>query len=241
VNCQDASRLVDAYVDDELTAEDASAVRAHLDTCPACGRLAADRLALGRLIRRLPYYEAPDALRTAVVEAGRRSRRTTRSLAWAAALVLAASLGGATARTVGEHRATNAIAQAVVDEHVRALRDQHVVDIPSSDQHTVKPWFLGKLDFAPPVDDLAAAGFPLAGGRLDHVDGRTIAALVYQRRKHPITVFVWPEHDVRTTTTAAQSIRGFNIRHWTAGGMSFWAVSDLNEAELDRFVPLLQR
>jgi anti-sigma factor RsiW len=104
----------------------------------------------------------------------------------------------------------------------------------------VKPWFLGKLDFSPPVEDLSSIGFPLAGGRLDHVAGQPVAALVYQRRLHPITVFIWPAPD-RTAVSDARSIRGFQVRHWIRNRMSFWAVSDLNDAELGEFVRGLQR
>jgi anti-sigma factor RsiW len=106
--------------------------------------------------------------------------------------------------------------------------------------HTVKPWFLGKLDFSPPVTDLAAIGFPLLGGRLDYVDGRSAAALVYRREKHTINVFIYPERDAEIGRPSAASIRGFHLRHWTGSGMVFWAVSDLNDTELDVFVKALQ-
>jgi anti-sigma factor RsiW len=144
----------------------------------------------------------------------------------------------ASARHVVE--ATASVADQVVGAHVRALRDAHLFDVRSSDQHTVKPWFLGKLDFSPPVEDLAPVGFPLVGGRLDHVAGRAVAALVYQRRLHPINLYIWPAAD-RTAASDARSIRGFQVRHWIRNGMSFWAVSDLNDAELGEFVRALHR
>ena len=115
----------------------------------------------------------------------------------------------------------------------------HLFDVRSSDQHTVKPWFLGKLDFSPPVEDLSSIGFSLVGGRLDHVGGQPVAALVYQRRLHPISVYIWPAAD-RTAASDTRSIRGFQVRHWIRNGMSFWAVSDLNDAELSEFVRALQ-
>jgi anti-sigma factor RsiW len=105
----------------------------------------------------------------------------------------------------------------------------------------VKPWFLGKLDFSPPVDDLASLGFPLTGGRLEYVAGRAAAALVYARGQHTINLFVWPDDSGTLRTPAARAVRGFHVRHWTRGGMSFWAVSDLNDAELDQFTGALQR
>ena len=127
----------------------------------------------------------------------------------------------------------------VVNAHVRSLQAEHLFDVQSTDQHTVKPWFLGKLDFAPPVADLAAMGFPLVGGRLDYVSGRPVAALVYQRQKHSINVFVWPASETSGPDTA-RSVRGFHVHHWIRDGMSFWVVSDLNDAELSEFARALQ-
>jgi anti-sigma factor RsiW len=241
VTCHDAARVIDAYIDDELTALDASAVSAHVEACPACAQSVADRQALGRLIRGVPYYVAPNAVRARVVAKSDRSRRRTQTLAWAAGILLAASLGVTAAHTLGLYRTTETVAQNVVENHVQALREQRLVDVRSSDQHTVKPWFLGKLDYAPTVDDLASAGFPLAGGRVDQIGGRTVAVLIYQRRQHPIAVFVWPEKDTRTLASDSQTVQGFHVRHWTANGMSFWAVSDLNVAELDEFAKRLAR
>jgi anti-sigma factor RsiW len=118
---------------------------------------------------------------------------------------------------------------------------EHLFDVRSSDQHTVKPWFLGKLDFAPPVTDLAQNGFALNGGRLDYVTGRPVAALVYTRGQHTINVFVWPEGAVGARSPDARTIRGFHVRHWAHAGMSYWAVSDVNDAELDQFVRALEQ
>jgi anti-sigma factor RsiW len=128
----------------------------------------------------------------------------------------------------------------VVSNHVRSLMADHLFDVESSDRHTVKPWFLGRLDFSPPVTDLNAVGFPLVGGRLDYMRGRPAAALVYRRQKHTINVFVSPERDDASASGVRLAVRGFNVRHWVHGGMSFWAVSDLNDAELTEFVEALQ-
>jgi anti-sigma factor (TIGR02949 family) len=240
VNCPEVERVLDAYADDELTPAEAAEVRAHLDACPACHKQVAARAALGRLIRRVPYYAAPDRLRVAVATTRRPARLTPRLLAWAAMVTLAVSLGSMTAvRTVRARQAataTAALAQDMVSSHVRALRGEHLFDVRSSDQHTVKPWFLGKLDFSPPVDDLAPLGFPLVGGRLDYLAGRPVAALVYQRRQHIINLFVLPASDTVAAPTDARTVRGFHVRHWIRDGMAFWAVSDLNDAELDQFV-----
>jgi len=245
VTCPEVERVLDAYGDDELAAADAAEVRAHLEGCPACRKRVAERAALGRLIRRAPYYPAPDRLRAVVATTRRPVRFTPQRLAWAAVVILAVSLGGATAvRTVRARQtasATDALAQDVVAGHVRALTGAHLFDVQSSDQHTVKPWFQGKLDFSPPVDDLAPLGFPLVGGRLDQLGGHPVAALVYQRRQHVINVFVWPASDIAAAPADARAIRGFQMRHWTRNGMAFWAVSDLNDAELDQFAGALKR
>jgi len=243
MNCPDVDRVIDAYSGDELGPAEAAEVRAHLDVCPTCRQRVTAQQSLGRLIRRAPYYTAPDRLRVAVATARRPARVSPQLLAWAAMVTLAASLGGgAVIRTVRARQAataTNAVAQDVVASHVRALMGAHLFDVRSTDQHTVKPWFLGKLDFSPPVDDLAPLGFPLVGGRLDYVAGRPVAALVYQRRQHTVNVFVWPASDGGEAVTDTRTLRGLQVRHWTRDDMTFWAVSDLDDTELDQFVRAL--
>ena len=243
LNCPNVDRALDAYGDAELWRVDAREIRAHLDVCPACRRRAVERESLARLIRRLPYFAAPDRLRVDVATARRPASVSPRVLAWAAMVTLAASLGGGSViRAVRARQtatATAAIAQDVVASHVRASMDAHLLDVRSAGQHTVKPWFLGKLDFSPPVDDLAPFGFPLIGGRLDYIAGHPVAALVYQRRQHTINVFVWPALNDSEVPTDTRSLRGFEVCHWTRDGMAFWAVSDLNDTELDEFVRAL--
>jgi anti-sigma factor RsiW len=243
VNCLDVERVIDAYADDELEEAEAAEVRAHLAGCPACRQRVAARASLGRLIRGVPYYSAPDRLRVAVATARRPARVSPQILAWAAMVTLAVSLGGGAGLRIVRSRqataATETMAQDVVAGHVRALMGAHLFDVRSTDQHTVKPWFAGKLDYSPPVVDLAPVGFPLVGGRLDRLGGRAVAALVYQRRQHTINVFVWPASDSREALTDTRTFRGFQVRHWTHDGMAFWAVSDLNDIELDQFVRAL--
>jgi anti-sigma factor RsiW len=128
-----------------------------------------------------------------------------------------------------------------VSAHVRSLMAEHLTDVASSDRHTVKPWFNGKLDFSPEVKDLAGDGYPLVGGRLDYIGRRSVAALVYQRGNHPINVFIWPEPDARGGGDGESSIRGYNVIRWRRSAMRYWAVSDLNPTELRELARDLQR
>ena len=244
MDCHEAEGLLDAYVDGELGPAESAALQEHLVRCAECSRRLMDRESLGRTLRAAPYYAAPARLRAAVRGARKRSWFTPSLLAWAATVTLAVSLGGAmvvrTARSRSTVESTASIADQVVGGHVRALMADHLFDVRSTDQHTVKPWFLGKLDFSPPVKDLASTGFPLVGARLDYVAGRPVAALVYRRREHTINVFVWPDSQP-VTGPSSQTLRGFQVQHWTRNQMSFWAVSDLNRAELSEFVQALDQ
>lgn len=236
MTCHDVAERIDAYIDNELAPAEAAALAQHVATCAACRQLLQEREGLRRLLRTLPYYRAPDRLESAVVSQNRPARVSPRVWAWAAAAVLVIAVGSATGLSMWQtRRATSTIAGAVVEQHVAALSADHLIDVVSSNQHTVKPWFQGKLDFSPPVPDLTAEDFPLAGGRVDTLNARTVAALVYHRRLHVINVFIWPADD-RAAAADARTIRGFHERHWQQGGMSMWAVSDVNDADLAAFV-----
>lgn len=184
------------------------------------------------------------------MQRGNRPRVRPQWLA-AAALYIAVGagawmLGVAHGRLPGS--AGSELRDAVVASHVRSLQASHLIDVASSDRHTVKPWFDGKLDFSPPVPDLATQGFPLVGGRLDYLDGRPVAALVYGRAKHVVNLFIWPaateaQEDARRNTpgdAAPATVRGYHVRHWVRDGMTFWAVSDVAEPDLTTFVSLFQ-
>ena len=240
MSCDLVERDLDAYLDRELDAESSRTVRDHVRVCAACRGQLAGREALATFVRGAPYYSAPDRLRAHVLAQSARSGSVHRVLIWAAAAVLVLSAGaGLTLWQPASSRGA-VIADEAVNSHVRSLMANHLFDVQSTDLHTVKPWFLGKLDFSPPVVDLASQGFPLVGGRLDYVGGRPVAALVYQRQKHTINVFVFPETTDSSDRDTVRTVRGFNVRYWVHNGMSFWAVSDLNSAELGEFASAVQ-
>jgi anti-sigma factor (TIGR02949 family) len=240
MSCEHVERDLDAYLDREIDAASATAVRDHLGECASCRRRVAEREALSRLVRAAPYYSAPAPLRARVLVQTTRPKLKRRVLTWAAAAVLVISVAAGTSLLRSLPARGDAIADEAVSGHVRSLMADHLFDVQSTDQHTVKPWFLGKLDFAPPVVDLASIGFPLVGGRLDYLGGRPVAALVYERRKHTINVFVSPGPGNGTTRASVRSVRGFHVHQWIQDGMSFWAVSDLSEPELSRFCEALE-
>ncbi len=241
---------VDAYVDGELAPEEAQELEAHFKDCRDCARLHDARVALGAAIReQAPALRAPDGLRTRVRAALRTAAGTRathrrvppllwRSLALAASLavVAAGSWRFALDRTHGE-----ALTDQVLASHVRSLMAGHLTDVVSSDQHTVKPWFNGKLDFSPPVYDFLGRGFPLVGGRLDYLGGRPVAALVYGRRQHVINVFLWPAGHGPAGGLAAVTRQGYHLLHWTTPDYAYWVVSDLGLPELRDFAGLVQR
>ena len=185
---------------------------------------------------KLPYFAAPAGLRDRVRGGVRRDQRRRiwrigAIVGLAASLVVLAGAWGLRAAMGG---ADPALA-AALDGHLRSLAPGHLTDVASTDRHTVKPWFAGRLDFSPPVSDPAASGFPLVGGRVDVMDGAQVAALVYSRRSHLINLFVRPVSAKEPKAPRATVLRGINILTWSDGAMRFWAVSDLNVAELEQF------
>ena len=248
MTCDSAHELIQPYLDQELDPSQKSEMDAHLRSCVACAEFHHELTELRKKIRDgAPYFRAPRGLEARIRNVLRQQARSAlhqRSpWAWVAA---AASLGFAAAMIWGIIllRSTSlppVLAQEIVSSHVRSLMPGHLFDVPSTDRHTVKPWFNGKLDFSPRVVDLTDEGFPLTGGRLDYLDNRPVAALVYQRRKHVINLFVWPSAEASNDGASISTPNGFTIVRWREQGLGYWAVSDLSGDELREFARLYQK
>ncbi|MBI3525505.1 MAG: anti-sigma factor [Betaproteobacteria bacterium] len=206
----------------------------------------------GLIKKNADYFEAPHDLRNRINQilaqapAQQEPGRAGRWPAWrqwwgmGAAFAVGVMLSVAVVSWRAQQAAQDDMVEQVVDSHIRSLMGTHLSDIASSDQHTVKPWLSHHLDFSPPVADLAAAGFPLTGGRMDYMEGHPVAALVYQRHLHTINVFVWPLHGKSQGAPVSAMLRGFNVQSWEKDGMQFWAVSDVQADELVKFESLLR-
>jgi anti-sigma factor RsiW len=241
-----------AYFDGELDVARGRAFEVHLAACPDCTHeLAALRDLRDALQDESFRHRPPAGLKGRVHEAlgqaeerpvlTRRlaGRRWTTRLTAAAALAAAILFGASIPLAFRTPSSDDRLAAEVTAGHARSLLADHLFDVASTDRHTVKPWFQGRADFSPPVLDLKEQGFPLAGGRLDFLDGRTAAALVYHRRQHVINLFIWPA-DGGETDVKMLSRRGYNLAHWTEASLNFWAVSDLNADELREFARLVR-
>jgi anti-sigma factor RsiW len=254
MTCNDKLTLLNALADGELDVVHARDMEAHISVCGDCAtkldeimamkhRLSAPGLRLtapASLARRVGLSlaatarERPFAPRSGRAPAFRKafsfwSPRLQGAFAGAGAML---ALAACLALFVPRAGSGDEIARSLVDGHLRSLAGEHLIDVQSTDQHTVKPWFAGKLDVTPPVPDLALKGFTLVGGRIDYVGGRAAAVVVYRRRTHVINLFVWPGTDA---APASDEVSGYGLRHWTKDGLTFWAVSDINDAELAEF------
>ena len=246
MNHDEIRELLHAHVDGELDLVNAREIEQHLRVCEECRRAEEQIRQLGEaLATDAPSYRAPAHLRRNIRAALRRevSAEEKNFSFWpifAASAAFAVLMLGLIFFLSNRTSSEGKVVDEVIGNHVRSLLATHLVDIASSDQHTVKPWFDGKIDFAPDVHDFAMSGFPLVGGRLDYLDDKTVVALVYQRNKHPINVFVMPSGS-GDTASASMTRRGYNVLSWTHHDMRYWVVSDLNETELRQLASLLAR
>jgi mycothiol system anti-sigma-R factor len=265
VNCEEIKNLMDAYLDGELDLITSQKVEQHLRDCPKCEQAYEVETAMAHAISQAaPYYKAPPELRERIQSSLRNeigakatrngirgsqvmrtrkqpeARATLLGMPWnwlalAAAIALAAIVASSFLPRLRQPGADQFLATQLIASHVRSLMADHLTDVASSDQHTVKPWLDTRLDFAPPVVDLSSEGFPLIGGRLDYLDNRPVAALVYGRRKHFINLFVWPVASDEPKTPKTITRDGYQLLHWADLDFNYWAVSDVNLDDLQLF------
>ncbi len=251
MNCLQAGTLIEAFMDGELDVSQQSQVQAHLESCESCSASLKRLRQISDAIHAQPLkYEPDPGLQERVLKALRREANTavfpSRRPYWmwmaiaACALLTMASAWLFLASRVG-NREANLVAREVISSHVRSLMGNHLMDVPSTNQHTVKPWFNGKLDFSPNVKDLASGGFRLIGGRLDYIGGRPVAALVFQHNQHMINLFTWPANESTIKPSTGVAMNGYNSVHWSESGMSYWAVADIPVSALEDFARLYNR
>ncbi|HMC25095.1 MAG TPA: anti-sigma factor [Candidatus Udaeobacter sp.] len=271
MNCEEATKLMDGYLDSELDPITSQKIEQHLRECPKCDQAYKIHGSLIRVIgNATPYYKVPAELREQIQSSLRDAvgakdkggsgqpgqlsvprpqgeRRPVLShVPWNWLALAAAIMSGAliTAVFLPRMRPPNAdqfLATQLIASHVRSLMANHLMDVPSSDQHTVKPWLDAKLDFAAPVADLSSQGFPLIGGRLDYLNNHSVAALVYQKRKHFINLFIWPTTPEDSTAQTMVEREGYHLVHWSDGDFTYWAVSDVNPSDLQNFKQLFEQ
>jgi anti-sigma factor RsiW len=253
LSCQRAAELNHGYLDSELDLARSLEVEQHMRECEVCARAYHNQITLRSSLKdESLYYRAPEKLKKRIQSSLRneaKSEVSPRAFAWRW-LTVGASLAfmlliGLVVWRVAPSRVNPSVdlAQEIVSNHVRSLLPggSHLTDVLSSDQHTVKPWFDGKVDFAPPVKDFASQDFRLYGGRLEYLNNRTVATLIYQRRLHYINLYIWPAEQAGATGEVTTQRQGYNLIHWTSSGMSYWAISDLNSVELHEFARLVQQ
>jgi len=240
MNCHETQDMIHAYVDEELELVKNLEIEKHIRECANCAAVHRKITALRSSIADGSlYFRAPASLEQRI-RLDIRRKSLTRSIwlrnwtAAAAAIVLVATLSWFAAQKFGTN-SERLLAAEVASAHVRSLMAEHLWDIKSTDQHTVKPWFEGKLDFAPDVRDFKSESFPLEGGRLDYLAGRPVAALVYKHDKHFINLFIWPASGSSEQNEVSASHQGYVLAHWVHAGMNYWAISDISEENLHRF------
>jgi anti-sigma factor RsiW len=257
MRCAECSELLSAYMDDELMRDEQQAVREHLTTCADCAREEQSlALASRRIKENFMRHSTPDVLKARIRNALAQDDAfnppppalATPSRVWprwstlaAAGLVLAVATSTITATLVRRSIGTSTFAGAVTDSHIRSLMPGHLTDVVSTNQHQVKPWFNGRVDISPAVPNLDSAGFLLTGGRVDYIDGHAVPVVTYKRREHVINVYARPSDARSGSAENRESRNGFHMIEWQSGGLDYWAVSDLNTAELEQFVTLFKR
>jgi len=252
VNCTRLQQVLDAHIDDELDRNTTGDITTHLSECTACAALRDQRIALRQDLRaHAPYFNAPAtlvptirrSLGRALIQSEAKAKPRATGLSWfhAAAFATVAALAGLIGGYwLAQPLPDYPLRDPAVASHVAALAPaRQLIQIASSDRHTVKPWFQGKTDFVPPVKDLSGEGFALLGARLDQVADRQAAAVVYQIRKHVINLFVWRASDQAPDAIASASVRGFSVTTWAADGLRFAAASDVDTRDLTRFAQLV--
>lgn len=249
MTCRELRTLLHGYMDGELDLVRNVEIEEHLRTCGECSRIYQAQLALRSALQSDElYFRAPAGLERKVRMATQKPERMSwlprpQVPDWIGAALAAAAvvaLAFFVPPMISRSSETERIAQDVASAHIRSLMPGHLTDVPSSENHTVKPWFAGKLDFSPPVVDLSAEGFSLVGGRLDYAAGRPVAALVYRRGKHLINLFVWPSAAAHESSESGDARQGYNLLFWTRGQSNFCAISDVNRDELRRFASLVR-
>jgi len=246
MSCRETKNLLNAYVDGELDSAGSLSVESHIRSCASCLEEVERLHALASAIQNGGLrFKAPARLKRSVNASIRaaKPRRPLFDWRWASAfasLVVIVLLGWVTATKWTRSSAEALLVNEIVASHVRSMMANHLSDVASSDSHTVKPWFSGKLDYSPPTTDLTAQGFRLIGGRLDYLENRPVAALVYQRSQHFINLFVWPANDAAIPQQDQLARQGYNLIHWTKAGMTYWLVSELNLKELNECAQLLK-
>ena len=255
MSCNEIEEVLPGYLDGELDLVRSMAIEQHLKECPACARAHREGQSLRTAMAgKSLYFDAPKGLerrvRSAVRQASKAEARAEHrpshwNWTWSGALVplVAAAMVILIAfPLVTRQSAEEPLVQEILSSHLRSLiaDTSHLTDVASSDQHTVKPWFTGKLPFSPPVTDLATKGFVLVGGRLDYIGDQRVAALVYQRRQHFINLFISPSNRSASTSGQFLTRHGYNLLHWLQGDMEYWAVSDVNKSDLQQFVQFVR-
>jgi anti-sigma factor RsiW len=239
MKCEEAEVLLHALLDDELDAGHARDIETHVASCQRCAAQLRDYRAMRGAFAAVDLrFKTPADLRRRIdarLPAPAAAKINRRSLlkGFAGGVGLSSAIAAGLVLTIMRTDQNSRVMSDLVSAHLRSLQADHLTDVLSTDQHTVKPWFNGRLDAAPPVVDLAAQGFTLIGGRLDYLDGKAVAALVYRRRVHVINLFI--AQGSERHGAAIETLQGFNIRRWAEPGFSLWAVSDLNADELDDF------